>query len=94
MHSLAVRQFVEFLSAGPYTWPGGYPIYFVTADGGVISFEAAKENKDLIIDAIRSGTDSQWHVVACDINWESHITCDHTGKDIESAYEIQEREIT
>jgi len=83
-------QFNLALSHGAYAWPGGYPIYFVTADGCALSFESAQENAGLIRDAIiagaRTGND-EWRIVASDINWEdTELTCDHSGEKIQSAY--------
>lgn len=71
----------------PYAWPGGYPQFFLCSDGGVLSFEAAKANRRLILESIRDQDNSGWQIVACDINWEDpELICDHTGKRIESAY--------
>lgn len=81
------RQFLETLKNGPYAWPGGYPLYFITSDGGALSFDAAKDNVTTICRAIRHKSRCGWSVVACDVNWEdSSLFCDHTGKRIESAY--------
>jgi hypothetical protein len=76
------------LAEGAYTSVGCYPKYFVTADGGVLSVKAALENKRLVERAMRlPGTDKQWQVVGCDINWEStDLYCDDSGERIESAY--------
>lgn len=72
----------------PYAWPGGYPRYFVTADGGALSFDSAKAERRNILESLRDGTTHDgWYVVGCDINWEDEsLTCDHSGKPIESAY--------
>jgi len=74
--------------AEPYAWPGGYPRYFITADGGALSYAAAETERRLIRRAIRTNdTRSGWRVVACDVNWEDpDLYCDHTGARIESAY--------
>ena len=81
-------QFRRELSEGKFTSVGCYPKFFVTADGGVLSVEAAQENKRLIERAMRlPGTDKQWQVIGCDINWEStDLYCDDSGERIESAY--------
>lgn len=83
-----VFDFNKALADGPYAWPGGYPRYFITADGGALSFFAANEQaaeiRNAIIAADRS---SGWCVVAVDVNWEDDsLTCDHTGALIECAY--------
>mgnify|MGYP003660584300 CR=1 FL=1 len=81
------KDFASQLKAGAYAWPGGYPLYFITRDGAALSFEAAKENSQLIKESICDDCDDGWQVVACDVNWEDNeLICDHTGKKIESAY--------
>ena len=80
-------DFGRALKVGPYAWPGGYPLYFITSDGEALSFDAAKENARQICAAIREKSDDGWRVLTCDVNWEdSELTCVHTGKRIESAY--------
>ena len=66
-----------------YTSIGSYPLYYITADGGVLSSNAVQENLDLCKDS----DDSQWYVVGVEANWEDPaLCCDHTGERIESAY--------
>lgn len=71
----------------PYGWPGGYPRYFITSDGAELSYAAAREQQDQIREAIAERSTCGWRVVACDVNWECELLCDHTGERIESAYE-------
>lgn len=73
------------LRAGPYAWPGGYACFFVTADGGVLSFEAARQELQQIVyslhdDSFRDG----WRVIGlvCTADADETPVCDHTGKDI------------
>jgi hypothetical protein len=85
--TVTFEQFEAELEAGPYAWPGGYPRYFIMSDGDSLSFNAAKDNKDLIADAIREYDNSGWRVVACEVNWEdTDLYCAHTNKRIPSAY--------
>jgi hypothetical protein len=83
-----ISDFRKAYRNGPYAWPGGYPLYFVTADGAALSFAAAKSERRNILEAIRDNeARSGWRVAALDINWEdTGLTCDHTGQSIESAY--------
>lgn len=75
------------LRAGCYAWPGAYPLYFVTSDGAALSFESVRAELRQVLNAIVSGANDGWRVVACQVNWEdSELTCDHSGKPIESAY--------
>jgi hypothetical protein len=81
-------QFKATLRAGGYAWPGGYPLYFITADGAALSFESARECAREIIGALRDGEKrGGWLVCGCDVNWEdTELYCDHSGKPIDSAY--------
>lgn len=81
-------DFDAALSAGKYAWPGGYPCFFLCADGETLSFEAAQENAELVRAAIANpGTDSQWEIVAVDVNWEDEdMRCAHSNAPIECAY--------
>ena len=75
------------LRAGPYAWPGGYPLFFITSDGAALSFDAVRQEIRQVIWSIRHGVNDGWRVVAVDVNWEDpDLTCEHTGKRIESAY--------
>ena len=66
-----------------YTWPGGYQIIYITADGGVLCPDCA--NLPEVKDADEH--DKQWWLVA-DSSFHDGpvIQCDHCGKDIESDY--------
>jgi hypothetical protein len=87
---MQINSLSEFRAAmryGPYAWPGGYPLYFVTSDGAALSFDAAKQEKRNVIDSIVTRSNDGWRIVGMDINWEDQdLYCDHTGKRIESAY--------
>ena len=75
------------LRAGPYVWPGGYPLFFFTSDGGALSFKTVRDELRQVLDSIRHGIDDGWRVVGCGINWEdTSLFDDHTGDLIESAY--------
>lgn len=86
-----IRNIHEFRAAyrsGPYAWPGGYPCYFITADGAALSFKAARDNRRNILEAIRDNDSrSGWKVEALAINWEDDsLFCDDTGELIPAAY--------
>ena len=62
-------------------------MFFITSDGGALSFKAARSEARLIMQAIADKDSSGWRVMACDINYEDNdLCCDHTGEQIESAY--------
>lgn len=66
-----------------YAFTGGYPIYYITADCGVLCPDCVNKNLELLNDK----NDKQWHVVAADINYEDNsLYCDNCNKQIESAY--------
>ena len=76
------------LRKGPYTWPGGYPLFFITSDGDALSFDSVRENYREISQAIRSHSNCGWRVVGCDANWEdSNLYCAHSNEKIECAYD-------
>ena len=75
------------LRNGPYAWPGGYPLYFITSDGAALSFKAVRENLRSVLWSIKNGVNDGWKVQAMAINYEDNeLYCDHTGEKIESAY--------
>lgn len=79
----------ELVDDGPWAH-GGYPKFYVTADGGVLCHEAVKDNIDLIESCLSGGApeDEQWAVQFCDINWEdSRLYCDHLNVRIPCAYD-------
>jgi hypothetical protein len=84
-----INHFRAAMRHGPYAWPGGYPCYLITADGGVLSFQAARANRRAILESIASDSRRDgWRVVAMAINWEdSTLYCDDSGAHIECAYD-------
>lgn len=75
------------LRAGPFAWPGGYPMYLITSDGGTLSFKTVREEFHNIAYAIKHKQDDGWRVVGCDINYEDHdLYDDHTNEPILAAY--------
>ena len=75
------------LRAGPYAWPGGYPLFFITSDGAALSFAAVRSELRQVLESISTGASDGFRVVACAINYEdSDLTCDHTGEQIPAAY--------
>lgn len=87
MTKFTISQFNELIDNPSASM--GYPIYFICADGGILSVDAAREQRDRIVDAISDeGSNRQWEVIGCEINYENtDMYCDHTGKLIPAAYE-------
>jgi hypothetical protein len=76
-----------------WAWPGGYPIYYITKDSGVLCPKCANDNSNRTIDGDDDDCpdDAQWLIVAAEVNWEDgDMTCDNCAKRIESAYTEKE----
>lgn len=82
-----VAKLKSTLRAGDTAWPGGYPLFFVTSDGAALSFESVLENFRAVVDSIKHNCADGWQVIGCEVNWEQgDLTCEHSGKSIQSAY--------
>lgn len=82
-------KFKAALRAGQYSDVGGYPLYFILADGESLSFDGALLNFKSIVRefAIPLREQGDWRVVSCQINYEdTDLHCVATGKLIPSAY--------
>lgn len=65
-----------------WAWPGGYPIFHITKDNGILCPKCANKNLQLTL-----GDDPQWQIVHSEINYEdTSLYCDNCSKPIESAY--------
>jgi hypothetical protein len=65
------------------SFPGLYPIYYLTKDGGILCPKCVNANLGLCADE----NDPQWYVIASDVNWENpELICDNCDCRIESAY--------
>lgn len=82
-----MQQIKAALRAGPYAWPGGYPLYFITHDGAALSFEAVREElRNVAYDVLNAGS-TGWRVEALDVNYEDQdLWCAHTNARIPAAY--------
>lgn len=82
------------LRAGGYVWPGGYPLYFICGDGGIMSWESVSSNLEYVFDAVMHEPEnshwSGWRVCGCQVNYEDELFCDHSGEPIESAYGVED----
>ena len=64
-------------------WPGGYPLFYITKDYGILCLKCCNENKELLYDE----HDPQWFVIDYEVNWEDeNIYCEKWKEKIESAY--------
>jgi hypothetical protein len=68
-----------------YAWPGGYPLYYITADAGCLCPECAEMARREGLTNDRQ--DTQWYILAAEVNWEdASLYCDNCEERIESAY--------
>jgi hypothetical protein len=64
-----------------YAWPGGYPIFYLAKDNGVLCPTCANEFNP------ERDNDEQLEAIAGDVNWEDPtLYCENCNKRIESAY--------
>lgn len=69
-----------------YAFPGGYPIYYLCEDGGILCPDCVNNNLELIKMA-KEDNDSQWNVIALDVYYEGPVMyCGNCNAEIESAY--------
>lgn len=69
-----------------YAFPGGYPIYYLCRDGGILCPDCVNANLELIRVA-KEENDPQWDVIALDVYYEGPVMfCDNCNAEIESAY--------
>lgn len=82
-----ISDFRAAVRQGSYAWPGGYPLFFLCDDGGVLCCQCVKAQRRNIIESIAHKQRDGWRVIAKDINWEDpHMECEYCGDHIESAY--------
>ena len=86
--NLTFRTADGTLHVSAHAWPGGYPAYFVTNDGGALCPQCVRSERSSIVRAtLTPGDHNGWSLEGQDINWEDdHLFCDHCSKQIESAY--------
>ena len=75
-----VKQYNLARKQMPYAWPGGYPLFAITQDGGALCAKCFEDERREIGAAIHHKSDDGWRVVAIEINWEcTDLHCDHCG---------------
>ena len=72
-----------------FAFPGGYGLFYITADNRILCPECANNNPELC----RDETDKQWNIVTSSVHWEGKpLACDNCNKTIESEYGDPEEE--
>jgi hypothetical protein len=78
-------------------WPGGYPLFYVVDDSGVLCHECASapfKNDPESWRRTVDKDDAQFYITAADVNWEDqHMNCEHCGHVIPAAYANDEGEL-
>ena len=82
MNTAQVKEFIR----APFTWPGGYPLYAITSDGGCLCAQCCRAEWRNVCDSVRNSYSDGWQVVAIEANYESDIQCDNCDADIPAAY--------
>lgn len=94
--SFSRKDLAQALRDGPFA-DGGYPRFFITVDGAILSYETVREHAKLCLRYTgqpKLGPDAaQWAIFGADINWEDpDLHCHHSGQRIPSAYAEPEEE--
>ena len=71
----------------PYAFPGAYPVFAVTTDGGALCCTCLSVEFKNICYSINEDLDDGFRVQDVVINYEAEILCDSCGNEIEKAYE-------
>lgn len=82
-----LSQVKATLRAGSVTWPGCYPLFFITRDGAALCFDCARKEFRQVAWDFLNDCSTGWRISGCDVNYENQeLTCDHCNKKIDSAY--------
>lgn len=68
-----------------YAFPGGYPLYYIMRDGGIVCPGCMNDSTNPI--HVGEQHNHQWQVIGAEINYEdAFLFCEHCSNRIESAY--------
>lgn len=72
------------IRAGEFAFPGAYRLFFVTSDGGALSFDSVINNLQEVVHSVRNRCDDGWRVIGCDNSnyYDDPVFCDHSGEQI------------
>jgi hypothetical protein len=85
-------DFRRAIRMGQYAWPGGYEIYYITSDCGVLCVPCANKERRTILSSIVDACDDGWRVVAADAvcNTDSEVRCDNCYRVLQEEYMPEE----
>jgi hypothetical protein len=75
-----------------YAWPGGYEIFGICDDGGILCCDCMRAEYKQIAWSRKHGVSDGWKVIGVDAacNYDSHTACDHCNKVIVEGEEEQQ----
>ena len=75
-----------------YAWPGGYELFGICDDGGILCCDCMRQNYYQIAYARKHKIDDGWRVVTidCAVNYDSLTQCDHCYKVIVEDWQSEE----
>lgn len=85
---MTLLQIKGYLRNGAYAWPGGYPIYYVTRDGGVLCPDCVRKNWSQVVYDHLHKCNTGWRVDGAGIlegdpEIEEWPSCDDCGSDFQ-----------
>lgn len=87
MNGLEFRRALRGDLKNRFTSVGCYPVALLMADGGVLCWKCAHEEKAAICLSAMTGAHDGWKPECVFVNWEEpDLYCDHCNERIESAY--------
>ena len=70
-----------------YAWPGGYPIYYIADDGGVLCPTCVNKEIRRVVESTVTAAGDGFELVGAEVNWEdAALFCEHCNKRVQSAY--------
>ncbi len=83
-HIQRSTDLLKEITKEPYAWPGGHRKWALMNDGLMLSFEACKQESELILNT--DGYDG-WTISELFVHWQGEpLECDHTGEYHHSEY--------
>lgn len=67
----------EYISENPFTWPGGYELFGITDDGGILRNSCCADELDRIEESIPN--DGFYLVEIDSAEMDENEVCDHCG---------------
>ena len=88
LSSLELRKYIRT----KYAWPGGYELFGICNDGGVLCCDCMRLEYYQIAYSRRHQINDSWRVVAidCAANYDSLIYCEHCNKTIVEDWQTEE----